>query len=142
MIRRTHFLYGSALAAIVLLAACGGGRGGGGNAVAMQPGQWETTAELTKMDLGNLPPEMRAELDRQPPRRTSTTRGCWVMSADLVRIENLRFTIPDFYTRGAGCTVPELVMEGGTLSGRMSCTGLPAPRQEPGSRATMTVSAR
>ena len=129
-------VFGTFASVLVLgLGACGGGGGGGG---AIEPGEWETTAELTKVDVSNLPEEMRRNM-RMPADRTTTTRGCWVMTADRVRIENLRFTVPEPVGRGAGCTLPELVLEGGTLRGRMSCTGFPAPPTAGGAR-TMSVS--
>jgi hypothetical protein len=134
MITRKHGP-GALLVALFGLGACGGGSGGN---VAMEPGEWETTAELTRVDVGNLPEEMRRNM-RMPSSRTTTTRGCWVMTADRVRIENLRFTVPEPVLRGAGCTLPELVLEGGTLRGRMRCTGIPAPPMAGGAR-TMSIS--
>lgn len=134
MIKRNFGTFASAL--VLGLAACSGSGGGGGGAI--EPGEWETTAELTKLDVSNLPEEMRRNM-RMPASRTSTTRGCWVMTADRVRIENLRFTVPEPIGRGAGCTLPELVLEGGTLRGRMSCTGFPAPPTAGGAQ-TMSVS--
>ena len=104
----------------------------------MEPGEWETIAELTRVDVSNLPEEMRRNL-RIPTERRTTTRGRWVMSADRIRIENLRFTIPEPALRGAGCTMPELILEGGTLRGQMNSTGLPAPPMAGGPR-TMTIS--
>jgi hypothetical protein len=131
-------VFGTLAAALALaLAACNGGGGSGGGG-AIEPGEWETIAELTKVDVSNLPEEMRRNM-RMPASRTTTTRGCWVMTADRVRIENLRFTIPEPALRGAGCTLPELVLEGGTLRGRMRCTGLPAPPTA-GGAGTMSVS--
>ena len=133
MKRGFYLSCGAALAALAL-GACG--KGGSGANVAMEPGEWETTMELTRLDTANLPAEMRNEM-RMPARRSETQRGCWTMSAGLVRIENLRFTIPEPALRGAGCTIPELVMEGGTLRGRLSCTGIPGPFA-PGTRQTVS----
>jgi hypothetical protein len=131
-------VFGTLAAALLLaLTACNGGGGSGGGG-AIEPGEWETIAELTKVDVSNLPEEMRRNM-RMPASRTTTTRGCWVMTADRVRIETLRFTIPEPALRGAGCTLPELVLEGGTLRGRMRCTGLPAPPMA-GGAPTMSVS--
>src|SRR5215212_7770542 len=105
MNRRNHMMFGAALT--LGLAACGGA-GGGGN-VAMAPGEWETTAELTKIDISNLPEEMRRDL-HMPASRTTTTRGCWVMTADMIRSQNLRFTMPGPMLRGAGCNFPEVTL--------------------------------
>jgi hypothetical protein len=99
-----------------------GGSSGGG----IEPGEWETTAELVRVDVSNLPEEMRRTI-QVPASRTTTTRGCWTTTAELVRVRNLRFTIPGPYMPGAGCNFPELTLDGGTLRGRMSCTGFPAP---------------
>ena len=134
MINRNSGPFAAALA--LGLTACSGGGGGGGGAI--EPGEWETIAELTRVDVANLPEEMRRNM-RMPASRTTTTRGCWVMTADRVRIENLRFTIPEPALRGAGCALPELVLEGGILRGRMSCTGFPAPPTA-GGAGTMSVS--
>ncbi len=125
MIKRNFGSFGAML--MLGLAACSGG-GGGGGGTAMEPGQWETTAELTRVDIGNLPEEMRRSM-RLPDSRTTTTRGCWTMTADVIRVQNLRFTIPAAMTRDARCAFPEIVLEGGTLRGRMSCTGLPGPSE-------------
>jgi hypothetical protein len=110
-----------------------GGSGGG-----IEPGEWETTAELTRVDADNLPEDIRRTI-RLPASRTTTSRGCWTVTAELVRVRNLRFTIPDPYLRGAGCNFAELTIEGGTLRGRMSCTGFPAPPGPSGGR-TMAIS--
>ncbi len=137
MIRHSQLSSGAALAALLALGACG--RSGGGANVAMEPGEWETTVQLTNVDVSNLPPEMRGDLARMPANRTETTRGCWVMSADVVRIENLRLNVPTPGTAGAQCNFPEMLMEGGTLRGRMSCSGLPGPRMA-GRYDTMSLS--
>ena len=139
MMKHVQLPFGAALTAMLALGACGqSGGGGNGSAGAMRPGEWETTVQLTDVDLGNLPPELRGDLTRMPVNRTETTRGCWPMSADVVRIENLRLAIPGMAGRGARCQFPELLMEGGTLRGRMSCSGLPGPGTADGTR-TMTV---
>jgi hypothetical protein len=136
MIKRSHVSLGAALAAVVALGGCG--KGGGAN-VAMEPGEWETTVQVTNVSLENLPPEMRNQMGSMPTNQPQTTRGCMIATADVVRIENLRFTIPEPSMHGAGCTLAELVMEGGQLRGRLSCNGLPGPPSG-GTAQTMNLS--
>src|ERR1043165_5486524 len=125
-------VFGRCAAALALgLGACSGGGGGG----AIEPGEWETIAELTRVDVSNLPEEMRRDM-RVPADRRTTMRGCWTMTADRIRVENLRFTIPEPMGRSTSCTLPELVLEGGTLRGRISCTGLRAPVMAGGTQQT------
>src|SRR5205085_12304596 len=107
MIRRNHLMSGVALGALLLLGGCGRG----GPTDALEQGEWEPTVELTNLQTANLPPEMQPQ--GMPPTRTQTTRSCWTLTADRVVIENLRFTAPGPYGRGAGCQVAEMVMEGG-----------------------------
>ena len=125
--RKHIFFAGTALAASLLLGGCG--RGGGSN-TAMERGEWETTVQITNIRVDNLPEWLRRDMGRMPANRTQTARGCWPMTADLVRIENLRFTPPEIESGGPECEVPELVMEGGRLRARLSCTGLPGPAVE------------
>lgn len=140
MMKQAQLRFDAALLALIALGACGrSGGSGSGSAVAMRQGEWETTVQLTNVDVGNLPPELRGELGRMPANRAETTRGCWAMSADVVRIENLRVTVPSPGPRSAQCHFAELLMEGGTLRGRVSCTGLPGGRMAEGTQA-MTVS--
>src|SRR5205085_8268744 len=113
--------------------------GGGGSGGGVEPGEWETTAALTRVDVDNLPEDIRRTM-RLPASRTTTSRGCWSVTAELVRVRNLRITVPDPVMRGAGCNFAELTMEGGTLRGRMSCTGFPAPPGPGTSGRTMAVS--
>ena len=130
-----HILASAALLALAL-GSCGGS-GGGGN-VAMERGEWETTVQITNLRVDNLPPFIRDDMRRMPGNGTQTTRGCWPMTAAVVRIEELRFSPPELDRPGPECHIPELVMEGGRLRGRMRCTGLPGPGMERGS--SMTVS--
>jgi hypothetical protein len=123
-----------ACGAVLALGACSGG---GGANVAMETGEWETTVELTNLNTGNLPEDIRRGMTG-PQGRRQTERGCWPMTADRVRIENLRFASPEPALRDVSCTVAELVMEGGTLRGRMSCAGIPVPPQM--GATSMTVS--
>ena len=133
--RKQTLCLSTALAAALLPGGCGRGGGGGANG-AMERGEWETTVRISNVRIDNLPDWIRRDLQRMPADRTQTARGCWPMTADRVRIENLRFTPPELDRPGPECEVPELVMEGGRLSARLRCTGLPGP---PEGEATMTV---
>jgi hypothetical protein len=134
MSRGSYLRAGAALVAIALLGACKGG-----TKVAMEPGEWETTVTITSASLDNLPPEMRAQMGSTPLNQPQTTRGCMAATADAIRVENLRFTVPDPGMHGAGCQMIDFTMEGGQLSGRLNCTGIPAgPMMTSGQ--TMTVS--
>jgi hypothetical protein len=140
MTRTRHLLSGAALAALGLLGGCGGA--GGGNVVVMEPGEWETTFQITNVQTENLPPEMRDQASRAQGR-TQTVRNCLAGSADVVRIQNLRFTVPvpmagPGSAPAPGCRMPELSMEGGRIRLQMSCEGMPGPMMGGG---TMSMSA-
>lgn len=132
-----HHILASAAVLALALGGCGRSGGGGGN-VAMERGEWETTVQITNLRVDNLPPFLRDDMRRMPGNRTQTTRGCWPMTAAVVRIEELRFSPPELDRPGPECHIPELVMEGGRLRGRMRCTGIPGPGM--GSGGSMTVS--
>jgi len=118
-----HRPSGAALAAIIMLGGCGGG----GARVAMEPGEWEMTMRVTNVRMDNLPPEMREETRGMRTNETRTSRNCMTVTADVVRIENLRFAVPGPGPGRStiGCRIEELAMEGGRISGRMSCDGVP-----------------
>lgn len=136
MTRPAYLKGGAALAAILALGACNKS----GPGVAMEQGEWETTVQITNASLDNLPPEIRQQMGQVPLNQPQTTRGCMAVTADVVRIQNLRFTVPEPSARGAGCEVAELSMEGGRLTGRMSCTGIPFGPMSMGGGQTMNVS--
>ena len=108
---------GACLIAFGLLGSCSR------SAVAMDPGEWEMTAEITNVSGDNMPADARRDVERmrEHPQRS---RSCMPASADVIRIQNLRFEIPDGRSRG-DCTVEELSMEGGAIKGRLNCRGLP-----------------
>jgi len=143
MIKRMQRLSGTALVAVAMLGGCSGGGGGGGNnsVVAMEPGEWEMTMRVTNLRMDNMPPEMREEMRRMQTNESRTTRDCMTVSADVVRIQNLRFTIPMPGPGPApGCRIAELSMEGGRIRGQMSCEGLPAGGPIGGGGQTMSMS--
>lgn len=125
MTKVKNLLSGAALAALGLLGGCGGG---GGNAVVMEPGEWEMTARVTNVSMENMPPEMREQGNRMQ-NQSNTARNCLTVSADVIRIQNLRFTVPMPMAGPGpvpGCRMPELSMEGGRIRMQMSCDGIPA----------------
>ena len=139
MIKRTHLMSGAALAAAALLGSCGGG---GGAVVAMEQGQWEMTMRVANVRMDNLPEGMRTEMSQMRNNETHTSRSCLSVSADVVRIQNLRFTIPMPLRRAGpapGCHIAELSMEGGRIRGQMSCEGIPTSGPM-NSGPTMTLS--
>jgi hypothetical protein len=143
MTRYRHLLCGAALAALGMLGGCGGGGAGGGNAVVMEPGEWEMTTRITNVRTENLPPEM-SESGNRMQNQSITQRSCLPMSADVIRIQNLRFTMPLPMAGpgpAPGCRMPELSMEGGRIRLQMSCDGIPAgrPMMGPGAQ-TMSMS--
>ncbi|HEV7659165.1 MAG TPA: DUF3617 family protein [Allosphingosinicella sp.] len=144
MTRYKHLLSGAALAALGMLGGCGGGGNGngagGGNVVVMEPGEWETTFQITNIQTENLPPEMRDQAN-QAQGRSQTVRNCLAGSADVIRIQNLRFTVPVPMAGpgpAPGCRMPELSMESGRIRLQMSCEGMPGPMMGGG---TMSMSA-
>jgi hypothetical protein len=124
MIDRMH-VSGAALIAAAMLGSCSGG--GGGAVVAMEPGQWEMTMRVINVRMDNLPAGMRTEMSQMRNNESRTSRDCLTVSADVVRIRNLRFTVPMPGPGPApGCRIAELSMESGNIRGEMSCEGLPA----------------
>jgi len=123
MIKGMHARSGAALVAIAMLGSCGGG---GGAVVAMEQGEWEWTIRVTNARFDNMPPEMRGEMGRLRNNETHTERSCVSATADVVRIQNLRFTTPTPGRPAAGCRIAELSMESGRIRGEMSCDGVPA----------------
>lgn len=128
MIKSMHMRSGGALVAVLMLGSCGGGTGtggGGGAVVAMEMGEWEWTMRVANVRMDNLPPEMRGEMGRMRTNESRTERSCVSATADVVRIQNLRFTVPMPGRPEAGCRIAELSMESGRIRGEMSCEGVP-----------------
>jgi hypothetical protein len=139
MTKYKHLLSGAALVALGMLGGCGGG---GGSVVAMETGEWEMTARVTNVQMENMPPEMREQASRMQ-NQSSTARNCLTVTADVIRIQNLRFTIPMPMAGPGpvpGCRIPELSMEGGRIRVQMSCEGMPAGNPMMGAGQTMSMS--
>lgn len=125
MIKRGYVLSGTALAAAAaMLGSCNRG----GAAVVMEPGEWEMTMRFNNVRMDNMPPEMQEEIRRAS--NSHTTRDCMTVTADVIRIENLRFTIPQYGRSPASCRIAELSMEGGRIRGQLNCDGVPADRAQ------------
>ncbi|HWT13397.1 MAG TPA: DUF3617 domain-containing protein [Allosphingosinicella sp.] len=100
----------------LLLIACGGGGsggggGGGGDTVSFQPGQWETTIQVTSMNMPGMPKGMAA-----PTPPPTTVRNC-------LTAEQARQPSADFLTgsAGSGCRSENFSMANGRISGTVQC---------------------
>ena len=134
---------------VMLLVSCSGGEEKGGNAAAngaaaanqsaastpqaggnaagataqLSPGRWETTVEILRMDMPNMPPG--AALPKQGP---ITVRSC-------LTPEQARRPTGGFMTGGrdqAGCNYENFAMTGGRVQGTVTCN-------HQGSRTRSTV---
>ncbi|HYJ31363.1 MAG TPA: DUF3617 domain-containing protein [Allosphingosinicella sp.] len=112
------------VAALVALSACGGGNegdgnkaadgkagGGGGSAATMQPGEWEMTTTVTRMNVPGMPAGANAPMPGPQTARTCLT------AADVA--ENANFVNE---TAGAGCTSQGGSMSGGRIQANVQCT--------------------
>jgi hypothetical protein len=129
MTRRT-----AALAATLLLAACsgqggneqdanaagnqasgggsGGEAGGGAASVALQPGMWETTVEVTRLSVSNMPQGIT------PPTPPPTT------ASYCLTAEQAAQPSAGFLTGGGeagGCSYENFSMANGRMSGSVQC---------------------
>lgn len=92
--------------------AGGGDGGGGGGAVALQAGQWETTVQVTRMSMANMPGGV------SPPTPPPTTVSYCLTPEQAARPS------ADFLTgsgESGGCTYQDFSMEGGRISGTVTC---------------------
>jgi hypothetical protein len=95
------------------------------------------TMRVTSVRMDNMPPEMREGMRGMQANETRTSRDCMRVTADVIRIQNLRLTVPQPGRPEASCRIAELSMEGGRIRGELSCEGM----MMPGSR-TMSMSGR
>ena len=120
--------------AILMLAACGGQSGGneaagnatGGNTagaaeapagggaagVALQPGQWETTVEVVRMNMPNMP------AGASPPLPPPTTVNYCLTAAQAAQ-PNANFLTGS--GEAGGCTSENLSMANGRIQGTVTC---------------------
>lgn len=96
-------------------ASAGGTESSRGGATAeLSPGQWETTVEILRMDMGNVP-GMPAGMT--PPRPAPTTvRSC--LTPQQARRPNAGFMAGN---NEAGCAYENFSMAGGRVQGTMTC---------------------
>ena len=112
----------TAAAAALLLVACGGqdgneqagAEGKGGGAVALQPGQWETTIQFTELDVPGMPAEVANQM-RGMMGQPQTNSACVTPeeaanpAGDLVGGSN------------ENCQYSESTFAGGTIRVRGTC---------------------
>lgn len=122
--------------ALLLLAACGGqsgneaggneaggneaggteapgGGGGGAASVALQPGMWETTVEVVRMNMPNMPAGMT------PPMPPPTTVN-YCLTAEQAAQPNANFLTGS--GEAGGCTSENLSMANGRIQGVVTCS--------------------
>jgi Protein of unknown function (DUF3617) len=95
--------------------AAGGDAGTAGAAmVEMRPGQWETTVEVLRLNMANVPGMPAGMTQPLPP--PTTVRSC-------VTPEQARRPNADMFAGGnqAGCTYENFSMTGGRMQGVVTC---------------------
>jgi len=95
--------------------AAGGGGGGGGAAAAtaaFQPGEWEMTTTISRMNVSGMPAGITMPVT--PP---VTVRHC--MTAEQAAAPNANFLMGK--SDGSGCTATDMSMTGGRLQGTIQC---------------------
>ncbi|MGQ0588105.1 MAG: DUF3617 domain-containing protein [Sphingosinicella sp.] len=110
--------------AMLLLAACGGqsgneqaaasGEGKSSASVALQPGQYETTVEVTRVAMANMP-NMPAGMTPPPP--PTTVRSC--LTPEQAARPNANFLSGSGDT--GGCEYSNFSMDGGRMRGTVQC---------------------
>ena len=96
-------------------AAAEGGAGPGGATVSLQPGQWETTVEVLRLNMANMP-NMPAGMTTPLPPPT-TVRSC--LTPEQARQPNANFMTGS--GDQGGCTFENFSMAGGRISGTVTC---------------------
>ena len=102
-----------AAAPALLLIACG--EGGGGGAVALQPGQWETTVQFTSIEVPGAPEAAVAQM-REMMSRPQTRSEC-------ITPQQAANPTGNMMTPGAGsnCQFSESTFAGGAIRVRGTC---------------------
>lgn len=94
-------------------AASGGGDGGGsGAAASFEPGQWETTTEVTRLNMAGMPAGVT------PPMPPPTTIS-YCMTPDKARRPDANFLTGS--SEGSGCSYTDFTMSGGRIQGTVQC---------------------
>ena len=112
----------------MLIFACsgGGGNGSGGAAVALQPGQWETTMQFTSIEVPGVPEAQVAQM-RQMMTRPQVRSECMTPQQAANPTGNM------MNPGGAGaCQFSQSTFAGGTINVQGSCNA--------GGRGSMNMS--
>lgn len=85
--------------------------------LAFQPGHWESTMKLEKMDVSgmNLPPQAKAQMEQQIGTE-KTFDSC-------LTPEEAKKPSSDFFKVAEGCTYKTFSMSGGKINAEMACAG-------------------
>lgn len=96
--------------------------------IAFQPGHWESTMKLEKMDITgmDMPPAMKAQMQQQI--------GTEKTFASCLTPEEAKKPSSDFFKVAEGCTYKTFSMSGGQINAEMECKG------EAGASRTMKLS--
>ena len=94
-------------------AADGKGGGGGSAAVTMQPGEWEMTTTVTRMNVPGMPAGMNA-----PMPGPQTARNC--LTEEEARQASSNF-LNETTGAGEGCTSQNSSMSGGRIQATVQC---------------------
>ena len=112
----------TAAAAALLLVACGGQGGneqadakGGGSAVALQPGQWETTIQFSEIDVPGVDAAIANQM-RQMMGQPQTNRDCMTPEDAANPARNIASG-----ETGQNCEYSESTFSGGTIRVRGTC---------------------
>lgn len=99
---------------------------GTANAMHMQPGRWESTYKLEKLDITGMPPQAREMMQRQMDTLHTVT--------SCLTPEQAARPPADFFNGDkSGCTFEHFAMAGGAIDARMNC-------KRPQGQMTMSVS--
>ena len=109
------------IAAITVTAACNrdGGGGAGGGAAQRQPGQWESTAKVTAIQLTGAPPEIQARANSQVGQ-TRTGSECLTPEQARDPLAQMRRLMAQ-QGPTANCTFSDQVFSGGTIRIHGTC---------------------
>lgn len=92
--------------------ASGGDGGGGAAAASFEPGQWETTTAVTRLNMAGMPAGVT------PPMPPQTTIS-YCMTPDKARRPDANFLTGS--SEGSGCSYTDFTMSGGRIQGIVQC---------------------
>ena len=89
---------------------------GGGEALAVRPGQWESSVELETIEIPGMPPEAVAQMKQTMASAVSGHRTCLTQA-------QARKPSEDFFAGAdANCRYDKFSMDDGRMTGTMRCT--------------------